>query len=631
MSNLTSLEVKLEAEALHTNRQLLSLNIRSKDITWEELVIPLKSRANPVFLQRQFNLMSNYREPIGDHNRRKVLVCHDMMGNYLEDRHYHSSKKYDDYRFYHWPGIDYFCYFSHNYITIPPCGWINAAHKHGVIVLGTFIAEGPKGSKLLHEVLESTEMVDNVVDSLVRLCKHYQFDGWLVNIECKVIPQFMENLLYFVDRLREMIEQEIDSGTVFWYDSIIEGGQLLWQNEINDKNVRFFKSANGTLVNYSWNDRSFQVTRTVCEQERVPLRKVFFGIDIFGRGQTAKFQSKQTLARIVKQRFSVGIFAPAWTYETLQQYGYNLKKPFGDEQTNEAFLMRNEKFWWLLWEHLATHPYITMPFYTDFCLGSGKKTYLHGLQKMTTTGTQTIVTDSEIIAEGTKEFKANRTKSAAGNTETEILDGRFFNLSRQSLQPSVPLHDVATRYYDDAFNGGSCLRILQYDSSFRIIASDFQIMRGGLVFAYAYKLKPTDGEFDCILRFCTVNNARDCYLFLGDYYDTFSLQRGRCYVSPFKPKYNALLTGPLNCPQIPIDMAFPNPDANGWHVRYYVVEFDNIIQVKDIGVLYRKSAEAKDTAYLGAIYINEYDVNQHEFTTDSNIALIQTYGGDLLN
>lgn len=60
---------------------------------------------------------------------------------------------------------------------------------------GTFIAEGPKGSKQLHEVLESTEMVDNVVDAMVKLCKHYQFDGWLVNIECKVIPQFMENLL----------------------------------------------------------------------------------------------------------------------------------------------------------------------------------------------------------------------------------------------------------------------------------------------------------------------------------------------------------------------------------------------------------------------------------------------------
>ncbi|XP_037820233.1 cytosolic endo-beta-N-acetylglucosaminidase [Lucilia sericata] len=612
---------QLEAEALHNNEQLLNLKIRSKNIQWHEYVMPLKSRSRPVFLQRQFNFISNYREPIGDHNRRKVLVCHDMMGNYLEDRHYHSSKKYDDYRFYHWPGIDYFCYFSHNYVTIPPCGWINAAHKHGVAVLGTFITEGAKGSQLLHEVLESTEMVNNTVDALVRLCRHYHFDGWLINIECKVSPECVSNLLYFVDRLREIVEQEIDSGSVIWYDSVIEGGQLSWQNEINDKNVRFFKAANGALVNYSWNDRSLQVTRTVCEQEREPFENVFFGIDIFGRGQTAKFQSKQTLARIVKHRFSTGIFAPGWTYETLQQYGYNIKEPLGDDQANEAFLMRNEKFWWLLWEHLATHPYITMPFYSDFCLGSGKKTYVSGLPKTTNTATATAATtllpSTSAAAEQT---------TAADNTE-----GRFFNLSRQSLQPSVPLHDLATRYYDDAFNGGSCLRILQYDSSFRIFSSDFKMLRGGLVFAYAYKLNPRDGEFDCILRFCTGNNSRDCYLFLGDYYDTVSLQRGRCYVSPFKPKYNELLSGPLECPQIPKDMAFKDFQANGWQVRYYVVEFDGAIQVKDIGCLYRKSAEAEDTAYLGAVYINEFDVNQHDFPADSNIALIQVYGGDLLN
>lgn len=84
--SLVSLEDKLEAEALHSNEQLLEFNVRSKDINWHDYVVPKKPRAAPVYLQRQFNLISNYREPIGNHNRRKVLLCHDMMGNYLEDR-----------------------------------------------------------------------------------------------------------------------------------------------------------------------------------------------------------------------------------------------------------------------------------------------------------------------------------------------------------------------------------------------------------------------------------------------------------------------------------------------------------------------------------------------------------------
>lgn len=40
------------------------------------------------------------------------------------------------YAFYHWQCIDVFVYFSHHTITIPPVGWTNAAHRHGVCVLG---------------------------------------------------------------------------------------------------------------------------------------------------------------------------------------------------------------------------------------------------------------------------------------------------------------------------------------------------------------------------------------------------------------------------------------------------------------------------------------------------------------
>lgn len=64
-----------------------------------------------------------------------------------------------------------------------------------VFSTGTFITEGSNGSTLLHEILASKEMVNNVVQSMVKLCKHYKFDGWLVNVECKVDPEAMENLV----------------------------------------------------------------------------------------------------------------------------------------------------------------------------------------------------------------------------------------------------------------------------------------------------------------------------------------------------------------------------------------------------------------------------------------------------
>jgi endo-beta-N-acetylglucosaminidase D len=47
-----------------------------------------------------------------------------------------GSEVQNSYSFYHWQYIDIFVYFSHHTVTIPPVGWTNAAHRHGVCILG---------------------------------------------------------------------------------------------------------------------------------------------------------------------------------------------------------------------------------------------------------------------------------------------------------------------------------------------------------------------------------------------------------------------------------------------------------------------------------------------------------------
>jgi mannosyl-glycoprotein endo-beta-N-acetylglucosaminidase len=75
-------------------------------------------------------------------NRRRLLVCHDMAGGYLDDKWIQGGTNPNAYAIWHWHLIDVFVYFSHSLVTIPPPSWINTAHRHGVKVLCLFMISG---------------------------------------------------------------------------------------------------------------------------------------------------------------------------------------------------------------------------------------------------------------------------------------------------------------------------------------------------------------------------------------------------------------------------------------------------------------------------------------------------------
>lgn len=120
----------------------------------------------------------------------KILVCHDMMGGYTLDKYPQGVKVSEDYHFYHWHLIEGFIYFSHNFITIPPVTWTNAAHANGVLSMGTIITEWEDGTQICNHLLSSTDNVQKFVDQCVNLANYYQFDGWLVNIENSIEVSF---------------------------------------------------------------------------------------------------------------------------------------------------------------------------------------------------------------------------------------------------------------------------------------------------------------------------------------------------------------------------------------------------------------------------------------------------------
>ncbi|XP_029944494.1 cytosolic endo-beta-N-acetylglucosaminidase [Salarias fasciatus] len=306
------------------------------------------------------------REPPLDRVQHRTLVSHDMMGGYLDDRFVQGAAAEAPYAFYHWNHIDVFNYFSHQLVTVPPAVWTSAAHRHGVLVLGTFITEWTDGAALCEAFLKDEESYRAVADKLVQISHWYRFDGWLVNIENVLSAAAVRNAPLFLRYLTDQMHERVGGSLVLWYDSVIHDGQLKWQNELNQYNRMFFDACDGIFTNYNWTEQNLEWMEAYGGLQRRQA-DVYVGVDVFGRGKVVggMFETNKALELIRKHNFSTAIFAPGWVYEA--------------HSDKTQFRKNQDRFWDLLSPYLPLHrPASPLPFLSSFCQGFGKAVYSRG-------------------------------------------------------------------------------------------------------------------------------------------------------------------------------------------------------------------------------------------------------------
>uniref|UniRef100_A0A0N5ADE0 Mannosyl-glycoprotein endo-beta-N-acetylglucosaminidase n=1 Tax=Syphacia muris TaxID=451379 RepID=A0A0N5ADE0_9BILA len=267
----------------------------------------------------------------------ETLVCHDMAGGYLPEECLNGCILKDSAKPYimmHWWYMDIFTYFSHNFVTIPPTGWINQAHNHDVIILGTFITEWKGGRKLCEQFLSTEETMQRTVKQLVRIAKFHHFDGWLINIENKIEDKYLPTFRTFLLLLTSTMRSEIGSNSrIIWYDAVTVHGKLNWQNELNEKNNEWFNITDGIFLNYSWKLEQLSKTRQLAGERN---HQVYVGIDCFGRG------------------CYVAIFAPGWVIEQFPP---------------SSHLLNSIRFWERLAGLVYPHKIRSLPIQTNFSIG----------------------------------------------------------------------------------------------------------------------------------------------------------------------------------------------------------------------------------------------------------------------
>ncbi|RCV18184.1 hypothetical protein SETIT_3G280100v2 [Setaria italica] len=363
--------------------------------------------------------------------RRRVLVCHDMEGGYRDDAAAQGGGNPDAYALWHWHLIDVFVYFSHYLVTLPPPCWTNAAHLHGVKVLGTFITEWDKGAEVCKEMLATEASAQMYAERLTELAAALGFDGWLINIEVKLDVQFIDNLKEFVNHLTKTMHAAVPGSLVIWYDAITVKGDLDWQNKLNKYNKPFFDLCDGLFANYTWKKKDPEDSAAVAGDRKYD---VYMGIDVFGRNTFGggQWTTNVALDLLKKVDVSTAIFAPGWVYET--------KQPPDFESAQNRWWGLVEKSWGVLRRYPKQ-----LPFYTYFDQGHGYQVSIKGHQ---------------------------------------VSSDPWNNISSQSFQPMLKYTgdqaqlQAFINFKDEPYSGGNCLTV---KGSLRqnIIFSE-QLFNGGL-------------------------------------------------------------------------------------------------------------------------------------------------------
>ncbi|KAJ8495428.1 hypothetical protein ONZ51_g1697 [Trametes cubensis] len=275
--------------------------------------------------------------------RGRLLVCHDYKGGYTE------SPMSPSYTFNFWGYCDTFIYFAHHRITIPPSGWINAAHRQGVKMLGTLIFEhaeseadclrllvGPLPTARTGPAKSNASMTLPVSPHYARvladLAHRRGFDGYLLNVEVPLrggVEQTRDLTLWIALLERELKRTVGPHAHVLWYDSVIVDGRLAWQDRLNSVNVPFLLPSTGFFSNYTWPAHYPNATAQYLlslDQTSFPrsktLQDLFVGVDVWGRGSHGGggFGLYKALSHIDPKSLglSVALFGHAWTWESEQ-------------------------------------------------------------------------------------------------------------------------------------------------------------------------------------------------------------------------------------------------------------------------------------------------------------------------
>ncbi|MCC2545398.1 PKD domain-containing protein [Hymenobacter sp. BT175] len=346
--------------------------------------VPLASRQNS--LASQLNPAQSF-----SHRINYVPDGMATWGGYLNEQN-----RFNLFNFTHWQYIDVLTWFD-GPVAIPTRPWVETAHRNGVKVIGSVFTSAADVNVLIQkDALGNYPAARKLVD----VAAYYGFDGWFFNQESSVPAATATEFRNLLKQLQQLRPAGME---IHWYDAMLPGGNISYQNALNANNQLLFQEgptrvSDAMFTNYFWSGATNINTSVATANAlgRSPF-DVYMGADLWPTRSNQSMFARTTWADnyfvggdLTQPRLSFGLFATNLTYNG----GFN---SFSSNAADYASFYRTEQRlfagddfdvtipdatgWKGFGHYVPVRSVIhTLPFDTYFSVGQGKVFANNGVQ-----------------------------------------------------------------------------------------------------------------------------------------------------------------------------------------------------------------------------------------------------------
>ena len=295
---------------------------------------------------------------------------------------------FDVYAFNYWQYIDILVLWGgsagEGLILAPNADVIDAGHRNGVPVYGTiFLPPTAYGGQIqwVHDLVQKDGETFPVADKLIEVAEYYRFDGWFINQETAGGDAALAT------QMRDFMEYiQLNSDVrIMWYDSMLENGNINWQNALNANNDMFFEDG-GTIsdemfLNFWWNvNRLANSSAHAISLGRSPY-ELYAGVDVQANGFNTNVNWNAVFPEGESHVTSLGFYCPNWCFSSAPNHAkfYEKAWKFWSGFNRDPSNTEHANNWKGMAHYVPAYSVINdLPFVTNFNTGQGHRYAIDG-------------------------------------------------------------------------------------------------------------------------------------------------------------------------------------------------------------------------------------------------------------